>query len=388
MPSYTVESARSSKSDERFGFESHGKFRCQYSMEKFYMILIVVLYLAGLGAIHGFMMSWMETESQALFIALADIVCWAVWTVICVIPFRLLMFGSEYEYSADGDKMTIYHGSNTMDIFYYNVMNVRYEPLEFFGRQRGFVVTIVTRKSTNVFRLIYRRFDAKMSPETTPFAILEERSGLKKPSDPDLVVRYRREHMNEQQLAEEEGMLERPVLRNEKQVAANITPDISYVHSEEDFVIARGSFHVPHRYELLVAVLCGAAFLFTVAAIAFISELIDYPALNLFSLLAVPIFIGIWRMVRRSEYKYVADGREFRITDSKGRTEVIYFCDVERVDYKPLKLLWMQRGYRVGIVTKYRTVTYDCLFLANRKYQDTGDLPFRVIEERAGKEDK
>ncbi len=385
MSSYTIESARSSKTDERFGFETHGKFRCQYSLEKFYMILIIVVYVLGLSAISGFMMSWMEAELQALFIALAIIVSWAIWTVICVIPFRLLMFGSEYEYAADDDKMTIYHGTNTMDIFYYNVMCVRYEPLNFFGKQRGFVVTLVTRRSTNVFRLIYRRFDAMMKPETTPFAILEERAGLSKPSDPDLVVRHRRERMNEQELAIEDGKLERPVIRNEKQITVNIEPHINYVENDDDFMIARASFHTPHRFELLVAVLCIAGCLFTFAAISFISNWLDYSPLILFSLLAIPIFIGIWRVARRTEYKYEADGREFRITDPKGRKETIYYCDVEAVNYKPLRGLFGQRGYKVDIVTKYRTITYNCLFLANRKYQNTHELPFHIIEEHIQK---
>ncbi len=385
MPSYTIESARSSKNDERFGFETRGKFRCPYSTEKFYMILIVVVFVLGLSAISGFMLSWLEAPEQGLFVALAILVFWVIWAVLCLIPFRLIMFGSEYDYSADDDKMTIWHGVNTMDIFYYNVMSVRYEPLNFFGRQRGFVVTIVTRKSTNVFKVIYCRFDALMKPETTPFTILEERAGLNKPSDPDLVVRHRREHMNEQQLAIEDGMLERPVLRNEKQTAVNIEPHISYVENEDDFMISKGSFHVPHKYELLVGALCIVGCILSIGAFRLVSDALNYSPLMLFSLLTIPVFIGVWRVARRTEYRYEADGREFRITDKKGRADVIYYCDVQAVNYKPLRLLWMQRGYKVDIVTKYRTITYYCLFLANKKYQNTYDLPFHIIEERIDK---
>lgn len=383
MPSYTIEQARSSKTDERFGFETHGKFRCAYSTEKFYLILIAALYILGLSAISGFMLSTLEAPSQALFIALAILGGWAIWTVICVIPFRLVLFGSEYDYSADGDKMTIYHGMSTMDIFYYNVMSVRYEPLSFLGRQRGFVVTIVTRKSTSVFRLIYRRFDAKMSPETTPFAILEERAGLKKESDPDLVIRHRREKMDEQQLAAEDAMLERPVLRSEKQVQVNIQPRISRVESEDDFIIAKGVFFTPFRYELLLLLCCILGCLLSMAAIAYLAAVLNYAALMLFGLLTIPIAIAAWRVARRTEYRYEADGREFRISGRKHK-EVVYYRDVEEVRYKPLKLLWMQRGYKVAIVTKYRAICYDCLFLANRKHQRAEELPFHVIEQRIG----
>lgn len=278
MPAYTVESARSSKNDERFGFETRGRFRCAYSTEKFYMILITVLYAVGMVSIAtGMLAMFSHGENEALMCAISIIVLWAVWTASGAVAFRLLMFGSEYQYSADDDKMTIMHGSNSMDIFYYNVLSVRYEPLEFFRKQRGFVVTVVTRKSTNVFRLIYRRPDARMVPENTPFAILEERSGLKTPPDYDLLIRHRMEKMTDRERELEAGMLERPVMRSQQQVTVNAEPQISYVQSEDDFIIAKGRFHVPHRYEMFIIVLfiilCVAAMIGLVTAGLLIGDL-------------------------------------------------------------------------------------------------------------------
>ena len=386
MPAYTVENARSSKSDERFGFETRGCFRCAYSMEKFYMILIAVLYAVGMVSIAAGMLAlFSHGEEEALMCAVSIIVLWAVWTAICVVSFRLLMFGSEYRYSADDDKMTILHGSNSMDLFYYNVLSVRYEPLELFRKQRGFVVTVVTRKSTNVFRMIYRRLDARMVPENTPFAILEERAGLKTPPDYDLLIRHRREKMTDRERELEAGMLERPVMRSQQQITVNAEPQINYVQSEDDFIIAKGRFHVPHRYEMLIIllfiILCVAAIAGLVIAGLFMGD----PTIMIMCILPVFVFVAVTRMTIRVEHTYEADGREFRITDKKGSTETIYFCDVESVEYKPLMLLWMQRGYKVSIITKYRTITYDCLFLSNKKLQNTQDLPFAVIEKKITK---
>lgn len=387
MPAYTIESARSSKTDERFGFETRGCFRCAYSTEKFYLILIAVLYAVGMfGTATGMMALFSMSEDAALMCAISILGLWLVWTAVCAVVFSLVLYGSEYRYSADDDKMTIIHGGNTMDIFYYNVLSVRYEPLELFGKQRGFIVTVVTRRSTNVFRMVYRRSDARMTPESTPFAILEERTGLNKPSDPDLIIRHRKEHMTDRERELEAGMLERPELRSLKQVKANADTSISYVQSEDDFIIAKGRFHVPHKYEpfiiITILAICAAAVL---VSVIFGIILRDPTIILGIGALAVLLGVASARMSVRVEYTYEADGREFSITDKKGVTETIYYCDVQAVEYKPLILLWQQRGYRVSIVTKYRTITYNCLFLANKKHQDTHDLPFAVIEERMPK---
>ncbi len=387
MPAYTVESARSSKTDERFGFETRGRFRCAYSTEKFYMLLIAVVYAVGMVSIAtGMLALFSRGEDEALMCAISIIVLWAIWTAAGAVAFRLLMFGSEYQYSADDDKMTIRHGSNSMDIFYYNVLSVRYEPLELFRKQRGFVVTVVTRKSTNVFRMLYRRLDARMVPENTPFAILEERAGLKTPPDYDLVIRHHREKMTDREREREDGMLERPVMRSQQQIAVNAEPQISYVESEDDFIIAKGRFHVPHRHELLIIVLICALFMAAAVLGVIVSIAMRDPlAMLLICVVSVMLCVAVTRMVIREELTYEADGREFRIRDKKGNTETIYFCDVESVEYKPLMLLWVQRGYKVSINTKYRTITYDCLFLSNKKLQNTQDLPFAVIEKKITK---
>lgn len=383
MPAYTVESARSSKTDERFGYETRGSFRCAYDIERFLLIFTVAVYAVGMvGIATGMLALFSHGPEEALMCALCILVLWIVWTAAGAVVFRLLMYGSEYHYNADDDKMTIRHGSNSMDIFYYNVISVRYEPLEFFRKQRGFIVTIVTRKSTNVFRLVYQRSDARMVTENTPFAILEERAGLNKPSDPDLVVRYRQEHMTDRERELEAGMLERPEVRSMEQVKANAEPNISYVQSEEDFIIAKGRFYVPHKYELLIIVLLLALCILCMVGLVIAGALIGDPLIIVLFIVPLLVFLAVTKMVVREEYTYIADGREFRITDKKGMTETIYFCDVESVEYKPLKLLWLQRGYKVDIITKYRTISYDCLFLLNKKHQSTHELPFALIEEK------
>ncbi len=380
MPAYTVESSRGRKYDERYGFETHGQFRCAYGSEKFLIAFICVICFICMSAVSAFMLSWMISTEQALFIAMAILVCWAVLAAVSLVLIRIVMFGREYYYSADESKMTITGEAKTVDIFYTNVISIKYEPIMFFGKQRGFRVAVRTRKSTLIFKMVYRRFDANISHETTPFHILEEQAGLLDRRDIDLTMQLRREAMNDRERAYEEGMLERPTVRNERNELKFRNVTIQPLASDDDIVISKGSFFVPRRCEIII--MLGTILVGVLSTLLCISLLVEDIIFLLIGIAVDLILAGIYRMIYRKEYNYTAYSKEFRISDKKGRTETIYYCDVLSVNYKPMKFLWRERGYHVDIITKYRTITYHCLFLANKKYQNTKDLPFRIIEER------
>ncbi len=380
MSAYTADLSRSQKKE----FETHGFFRCAYSTEKFYMILIICVCFACMSAVSAFMVSWMTDSSQALFIALAILVCDVILAAVAIVLLRLVLYGREYSYSADESKMTICGEAKRMDIYYSNVISVQYEELMLFRLKRGFRVTIITKKSQIVFNMIYRRFDARMTPDSTPFRILEEHAGLLNIMSVDEAVQLRRSQMTEQQLAYEDGLLERPIVRSERPQIVINQPKISYVDSEESLIIAKGKFFTPHPKRLLfsgIILLISEAWMFFHA---FMFEKTGEFEFIIIGAVIIPFAIGAYRIASRKEYSYVADGREFRIT-SKGCSETLYYCDMVEVKYKLLKLLWREYGYRVSIVTKYRTITYDCLFLANKKYQETKELPFHILEEHIPK---
>ncbi len=385
MPAYTVEASRSSDMDERFGFETHGSFRCAYGSEKLCIIFICVIASLCLSAIFGFLMS-MTNASEALFSAIALLVAIAVIGGIGTVLIAVVLYGREYYYSADEAKMTIIGENKTLDIFYTNVISVRYYPLMLFGhKQRGFRVAVTTNKSTLIFNMVYRRFDARMTPATTPFRLLEERAGLVTQQDVYKAMKQRQINMSDHDRLVEEGNLERPVVTIDRSKTRVDETRIGYVKSEEDFVIAKGKFFTPHPRKVLILILCSSGavlwMFFHIIGFAQTGQL----GFLLIGALTSTVFVAAYRVLRRMEHSYIADGREFRITPKKGKEETIYYCDVDKVNYKPLKSLWRQYGYRVDIVTKYRTITYDCLFLANKKYQHAKDLPFRVIEEHITK---
>ncbi len=380
MPAYTVETSRGRKYDERYGFETHGQFRCAYGSEKFLIAFICIICFICMSAVSAFMLSWMTSTEQALFIAMAILVCWAILAAVSLVLIRFVMFGREYYYSADESKMTITGEAKTVDIFYTSVMDVKYEPIMLFGKQRGFRVNITARKSSLVFNMVYRRFDAHMTSEKTPFHILEEHAGLLDQRNIDLTMKLRREAMNDRERAYEDGMLERPTVRNERNELKFRNVTIKPLVSDDDMVITKGSFFVPRRCEIII--MLGTILVGVLSTLLCISLIVEDIIFLLVGIAVDLILVGVYRMIYRKEYTYTADGKEFRISDKNGRTEIIYYCDVLNVNYKPIKFLWRERGYHVDIITKYRTITYHCLFLANKRYQNTKDLPFHIIEER------
>lgn len=389
----TTIQARSSDLDERFGYETSGSFHCPYSMEKFYIGLLVFLAIGGCVGIDLVLIASFPPDSEVLmFLSLALLAGFAIWLLICFIALRLIMKGSEYYYKADESKLTIFHGSQTQDFFYMNIMNVRYEPLMFLKWQRGFVVTVVTRKGTHTFKYIYDNLHAHMVPENTPFYILEDRAELRKETDPDLYFRHMREHQTEREEVIESGKAERPVKYDERLHPANV--EIKPV-DEEKFIIAKGTFSTPHHLDkfmlAIVAVICltslGIVFIELSRNTSMLSmDLLFNLIYGLLGVLIVTvILIGIYRVLSYSEYRYEADSVEFRITDPKGSCDAIYYKDVTEVKYLPLKLFGTQRGYKVEIITKYRTITYNWLFLKNRKFQKTSETPFKIIEDHITK---
>lgn len=392
----TIQQKRESEYDERFGFETSGSFHCQYSTETVYLVLLAVLAVGGCIAIFIFLSSVFISEyfrfdpSVSLFLALAIIVGWGLLLFICLILFKLIIKGSEYYYKADEQKLTIFHRQQNTDFFYMNIMNVRYEPLMLLRKQRGFTITVVTRKGTHTFKYIYGNIHAHMTPENTPFYILEVRSGLRKVSDPDLYFKHKREHQTAYEQALENGELDRPIKYNERLHPA--ATEIKQPISEDELIIAKGSFSAPRSMSsaMFIAVIAFCILVISFSLIRLLSSLLHGNVLSqvyptIFAIIICGVALAVYRVANYRKYTYEADSKEFRITDSKGRRETIYYNDVNEVCYKKLKFFGRHSGYKVDIITKYRTITYNWLFLKNRKFQKTSETPFYVIEEHITK---
>lgn len=387
-----------SEHERLFGFETSGLFRCPYSAEKFFTVLLIAAAIGGCAGIYifakniaygdkdtyAFVADAANSDKAAFFVALALLIGAAIWLAICFIVFRLVIRGSEYCYKADESKLTIMHGQQSMDFFYSNIFDVQFEPLMLLKWQRGFTVTVVTRKGSYTFKYLYDNLHSKMAPETTAFFILKERAGLNQQADPDLYFKHKRENAAAREAALESGMLERPVAYHERSALAAEPVRIS-VKDDKDIVISKGSFRAPRSMAslvLLLVALCGAAVLFFFIVWFLLRNNVLQGLISiLLTAILLVILVGLYRAVSYIEMTYEATKSEFRVTDPKGGRDVIYYQDVDDVRYTPLRRLGRQCGYNVSIITKYRTITYKYLFIKNKSFQKPSETPFDIIKQ-------
>lgn len=382
-----------SEHERLFGFETSGLFRCPYSAEKFFTVLLIAAAIGGCAGIYifakniaygdkdtyAFVADVANSDKAAFFVALTLFIGAAIWLAICFIVFRLVIRGSEYCYKADESKLTIIHGQQSMDFFYSNIFDVQFEPLMLLKWQRGFTVTVVTRKGSYTFKYLYDNLHSKMAPETTAFFILKERAGLNQQADPDLYFKHKRENA-----ATREAALERPVAYHERSALAAEPVRIS-VKDDKDIVISKGSFRAPRsilNLVALIAALCGAAVLFFFIVWFLLRNNVLQGLISILLTAALlVILVGLYRAVSYIEMTYEATKSEFRVTDPKGGRDVIYYQDVDDVRYTPLRRLGRQCGYNVSIITKYRTITYKYLFIKNKSFQAPSETPFDIIKQ-------
>ena len=376
--------------EQRFGYKESGTFRCAYGNEKPLLIILAAVTVVLAAAVLWGISRLIESVTAVFFYAILLVIAETVVLFAASCLAKLILYGKECFYHADEGKLSIDSAGKFEDFFYTNVMCVRYDPLVTLGRQRGFIVSITTRKSTVTYKYIFGRTKVVMSPDKTPFAILEERAGLRQLREQQSNPMPARTAPQPIDVTVAEEPIAAPVAEEASAGGSNIlgraaTADmkISHVSSEAQELTAKGTFRVPSRYEIPLFFAC---LVLTVAAVA--DAVADIAraegALSDLAPLAIIIYllgsVAVFRIFHRTEYSYTADSREFIIKDKHGSETVIYFCDVERVEYAPYRFLWKQRGYIVSIVMKYTTVSYKYLFPYRGKRPEPEDTPFHHIE--------
>lgn len=379
--------------DERFGYVEKGSFRCAFGNEKPLLIcFLTAAFAAYLGIGLGIMWPHYGTEAF-LFYAILGALLFIVDIILFKVAYNIIMKGKEASYYADSVKFTV-TCAGKKEIFYYeDVHFVRFETFSSFGIPRGYIVTVCTRQGDFRYSCLSRKRKVFGEPQDTPFFILKQNA--EKDTTPERAVEYSQED------------LERPVVPMvyskvpENSVHRNI-PDHRKPESnikilkEDEFVTAKGAFRVPYEKEVMGYILLPVFFLAgIIVGMLFINmqnDIFEYAASLIWSLAIGAVWLlvigTIFNIIASGrECSYISDGREFRVTD-KGETRTIYLCDVERVEYLPLKLLWKQRGYLVKIITKYTVIEYKYLFPRRVKYFPPEKTPFRTIEEIIGTAEK
>ena len=394
---FTNTAADRSGVDDRFGYVEKGTFRNAYGNEMFVLVTAAIstfiLYVMIGLAIYIPMM-----EYGVLFAAL-----------VCLIPLALLIFtfacvysfvtkGKEGQYYADSVKFVV-TCAGKKEIFYYEeVQHVGFELFSLLGNPRGYIVSIVTRKGTFSYKYISPKHKRYGNPEDTPFYILKRKSEWDTTPE-KLQIKYSEQDLERPVAPMLYSNMDNVVSAHEP-VPEEYAPKRDYVSSpvaEEDFTVKKGSFRTPYSKELYAYIVI--ILVFVIGIIIGVSiTMTMYAGLTgkLGNVTITAIFCVVWFLIVGTVFNIVSGGKdvkyestikEFRITDSD-REQIIYMCDVERVEYLPMKTLWFDRGYKVKIITKYTTFEYGYLFLRNRKFMNTADTPFSYIEEQIGTREK
>lgn len=82
--------------------------------------------------------------------------------------------------------------------------------------------------------------------------------------------------------------------------------------------------------------------------------------------------------------RFVADESCFTLSLSENTQDKFFYGDVEEIRFSTLRLLFIERGFRVVIRTKYRTYAYDTIYSKNKVHRTPEGSPFFIIVQRAG----
>ena len=178
--------------DDRFGFSTKGTFRCSMATERIALTVTVIVGVLLLGA--GYSAIYEVYKAQTLYaqtdptqyagVAALTFIGFVIILAVGVsVALKLILSGREYSYSADENKFSFMCAKDNVrktDIFYSDVVSVRYEERKLLGYfVRGYTVTIITRSLGNItLEYMFNKSIPDRLPTNTPFRIIEERSAM------------------------------------------------------------------------------------------------------------------------------------------------------------------------------------------------------------------
>lgn len=168
----------------RFGFSMSGEYNTPHKTEGLIIVLLVgVALIAGLALFFTVnkinTQSKMEEEASSLFVYLGSAIAFIVFIVILILIFgvgvRTVKKGFRCQYSANDETFTTTIGGDLHIIRYEDVSSIHFEPRNSFGKVRGYDITIKVKGHDEHFSVCS---DGYLSPQATPFYIIQERVDL------------------------------------------------------------------------------------------------------------------------------------------------------------------------------------------------------------------
>lgn len=137
----------------------------------FSAIAILLLLIAG-KFVHTNYVNDSSDTFMLLAVAVVLIVAEAVVVALGAVVLKSVYGGYKCRYIADEERFITTEGDNHREVYYWEVKDVRFEPITSFGKVRGYEVTVITEHKNEVHRVVSGGF---ISKESTPFQLLLER---------------------------------------------------------------------------------------------------------------------------------------------------------------------------------------------------------------------
>lgn len=168
--------------EERFGFRAKGEFRVRAWFE-------IPLTIAGIASLiigEFIIITTMRDPYFAFggsFGALPFV--GAAWVIFCWWIVRIAHIGSVCRFTGDDNEFRITDPNGHVEIFYYpDITGIDYTPIRYITKKlRGYKVTINTKYRSVVYQYIAYGKQRILSPNDTPFYVLEQHCGLVKNED-------------------------------------------------------------------------------------------------------------------------------------------------------------------------------------------------------------
>ncbi|MGN0683211.1 MAG: hypothetical protein ACI4JY_05985 [Oscillospiraceae bacterium] len=435
---------------DRFAFSETGFYKAPYKSEALIIGIIMGVVIALAVLITLFMANIMKdnlrSDSSDFMVMGAMGVGWIAAMVVLFavggILAKMVRGGYKCKYIADSERFITDEGGHSRTIYYRDVLAVNFSPRTFFGKARGYDITVKLRNAVEVYALVS---DGFISEKSTPFRIITEqvdriRAEESKKEYERQLAQLGLEAMNgsptapkataangataagigtlqtasvapddkadpSSRLGQDAAM---PTVRLSPAADTAKKPTVDNEYYIDEFgrerfyseAVGSGRFKVlcSKKKTTVLAILAAIGLLVAVGIyLDWLGDVLDTRTSSVFGdvdllvsfiqgkfkymlcgLLFTVIIIIIYCI--GDECTYRANGREFVVTDKKGAETHIYYSEALGVNYFRAPL-----GYKVEILTRRGIISFHCVDKRKKILQKPELIPFDIIKKRIKK---
>ena len=179
--------------EDRFDYYAKGTFRCSHPTERVSIIIVAAVFvfitIAWYAVLFEQLRWYFEINAEIIGVNTAKTIGYVYvfselfMLAVTAVIIHLILGGIVWNYSADGTHFSLWSEkarTRKTDIYYDDVVSVRYDEYYLFGTWlRGYVVCITTRSAGTIrLEYLFNKSITNKTTQNTPFYIIEERVAM------------------------------------------------------------------------------------------------------------------------------------------------------------------------------------------------------------------